>query len=241
LERTGVKIICGSVIDDISPLESGRRLVTLTNTMRLEADQVMWAVGREPNTSGLGLDSAGVRLTERGAVAVDEYSRSSVPSIWAVGDVTDRINLTPVAIREAMAFVETEFMGRATAFSHTDVASAVFSRPPVGSVGLTEEQARNQGHKPKIFRSVFRPMKLILAGNEQRTLMKLVIDANTDCVLGVHIAGPDAPEMIQLAAIAVKAKLTKAQWDDTCAVHPTSAEELVLMGEPIGHDNEAPA
>lgn len=241
LQRSGVNIICGSTIAELAPLAGDRKLVTLSNSMRIEADQVMWAVGRTPNTPNMGLEAAGVRLTERGAIAVDEYSRSSVPHIFAVGDVTDRINLTPVAIREAMAFVETEFHGRPTAFDHADVASAVFSRPPVGSVGLTEEAARAQGAKLKIYRSTFRPMKHILAGNEQRSLMKLVVESSSDRVLGVHIAGPDAPEMIQLAAIAVKAKLTKAQWDATCAVHPTGAEELVLMGEPVSHDHEAPA
>ncbi|PZO53804.1 MAG: glutathione-disulfide reductase [Alphaproteobacteria bacterium] len=241
LERTGVKIICGSTIEEVTGLSDGRKLISLSNSMKLEADHVMWAIGREPNTSGMGLEAAGVRLTERGAVAVDEFSRSSVPSIWAVGDVTDRVNLTPVAIREAMAFVETEFHGRPTAFDHADIASAVFSRPPVGSVGLNEEQARAKGHKLKVFRTTFRPMKHIIAQNEQRVLMKMVVDAQTDRVLGVHIAGVDSPEQIQLAAVAVKAGLTKAQWDITCAVHPTGAEELVLMGEPIAHDNEAPA
>jgi glutathione reductase (NADPH) len=241
LERTGVKIVCGSTIDEITALAGDRKLVSLSNSMKIETDQVMWAVGREPNTANMGLEAAGVRLTARGAVAVDEYSRTNVPSIFAVGDVTDRLNLTPVAIREAMAFIETEFMARPTAFDHADVASAVFSRPPVGSVGLTEEQAREKGHKLQVFRSVFRPMKHILANNEQRVLMKLVVDAESDRVLGVHIAGVDSPEQIQLAAIAVKAGLTKAQWDATCAVHPTGAEELVLMGEPVAHDNEAPA
>jgi glutathione reductase (NADPH) len=241
LQRTGVNIVSGATINEIAPLADNRKLATLSNSMRIEADQVLWAVGRTPNTAGLGLEAAGVRLTERGAVAVDEYSRSSVPHIFAVGDVTDRINLTPVAIREAMAFVESEFQGRPTAFDHADVASAVFSRPPVGAVGLTEEEARAKGHKLKVFRSNFRPMKNILAGNEQRTLIKMIVEASTDRVLGVHIAGSDAPEMIQLAAIAVKAQLTKAQWDATCAVHPTGAEELVLMGEPVSHDHEAPA
>lgn len=241
LQRSGVNIVAGATISEIAPLSSGRKLVTLSNAMRIEADQALWAVGRVPNTHGLGLEAAGVKLTERGAVVVDEYSRSSVPHISAVGDVTDRINLTPVAIREAMAFVETEYLGRPAAFDHADVASAVFSRPPVGAVGLTEEEARAKGLRLKIFRSTFRPMKHILAGNEQRSLMKLVVDAESDRVLGVHIAGSDAPEMIQLAAIAVKAKLTKAQWDATCAVHPTGAEELVLMGEPVSHDHEAPA
>jgi glutathione reductase (NADPH) len=241
LERSGVRIVCGSVISEVAPLAQNRKLVTLTNSMRIEADQLLWAVGRVPNTMGLGLENAGVQLNERGAVVVDEYSRTNAPSIFAIGDVTDRINLTPVAIREAVAFAETEFMGRPTAFDHADVASAVFSRPPVGAVGLTEEAARESGHKLRVFRSVFRPMRHILAGNEQRTLMKLVVDAQSDRVLGVHIAGPDAPEIIQMAAIAVKAGLTKTQWDATCAVHPTAAEELVLMGEPVSHDNEAPA
>ncbi|ANP47433.1 glutathione-disulfide reductase [Candidatus Viadribacter manganicus] len=241
LARSGVNIICGSTIDEIAPLAADRKLVTLSNSMRIEADQVLWAVGRVPNTMNMGLEAAGVRLTERGAVAVDEYSRSSVPHISAVGDVTDRVNLTPVAIREAMAYVATEFLSTPTAFDHADVASAVFSRPPVGAVGLTEEAARAKGRKLKIFRSTFRPMKHILAGNEQKTLMKMIVDVKTDQVLGVHIVGADAPEIIQVAAVAVKAKLTKAQWDLTCAVHPTAAEELVLMGEPVSHDNEAPA
>jgi len=241
LARSGVNIICGSTISEIALLADDRKLVTLSNSMRIEADQVLWAVGRVPNTMNMGLEASGVRLTERGAVAVDEYSRSSVPHISAVGDVTDRVNLTPVAIREAMAYVATEFQNTPTAFDHADVASAVFSRPPVGAVGFTEEIARERGHKLKVYRSTFRPMKHILAGNEQKTLMKMIVDLKTDQVLGVHIAGPDAPEIIQVAAVAVKAKLTKAQWDATCAVHPTAAEELVLMGEAVSHDNEAPA
>lgn len=239
--RSGVNIVCGAAIAEIEALANGRRLARLTNSMQIEADQVMWAIGRTPNTQGLGLENAGVRLTERSAVAVDHYSRTNVSSIFAVGDVTDRINLTPVAIREAVAFVSTEFQDTPMAFEHSDVASAVFCSPTVGAVGLSEEQARDRGHKVCIFRTSFRPMKHVFAGNERRSLMKLVVDAKTDCVLGVHIAGPDAAEMIQLAAIAVKAKLTKAQWDATCAVHPTSAEELVLMSEPVEHDNEAPA
>jgi glutathione reductase (NADPH) len=241
MQRAGVHILCGSTITEIAPLANGKRLATLSNTMQIEADQVMWAVGREPNTNGLGLENAGVALGHRGAIKVDEYSRTNVPSIFAVGDVTDRVNLTPVAIREAVAFISTEYEGKPMAMDHADIASAVFCSPPVGSVGLTEEQAREKGHKVCIFRTNFRPMKHVFAGNEQRTLMKLVVDAKTDRVLGVHIAGPDAPEMIQLAAITVKAGLTKAQWDATCAVHPTAAEELVLMGEPVSHDNEAPA
>ncbi len=241
MQRAGVNIVCGSVITEVAQLPNGKKLTTLSNSMQIESDQVMWAVGRAPNTNGLGLERVGVKLNERGAVCVDEYSRSNVPSIYAVGDVTDRVNLTPVAIREAVAFVNTEYLDAPTAMDHADIASAVFSSPPVGAVGLSEEAARKAGYKLRVFRTNFRTMKHVFAGNEQRALMKLVVDQQTDRVLGVHIAGTDAPEMIQLAAIAVKAGLTKAQWDATCAVHPTAAEELVLMGEPVSHDNEAPA
>ncbi|MEZ5956433.1 MAG: glutathione-disulfide reductase [Hyphomonadaceae bacterium] len=241
LARSGVNIISAATIEELAPLARNRKLVTLSNSMRIEADEVLWAVGRVPNTMNMGFEAAGVRLDGRGAIVVDEYSRSSVPHISAVGDVTDRVNLTPVAIREAMAYVATEFLNTPTAFDHADVPSAVFSRPPVGAVGFTEEDAREKGYKLKVYRSTFRPMKHILAGNEQRTLMKMIVDVKTDQVLGVHIAGADAPEIIQVAAVAVKAKLTKAQWDATCAVHPTAAEELVLMGEPVSHDHEAPA
>lgn len=239
---SGIKIINEIQLKELTPLADGKRkLATLADGKKLEFDQVMFAIGREPNTPGLGLEVAGVKLNGRGAVVVDEFSRSSVASIFAVGDVTDRINLTPVAIREAMAFVETEFGGAPTAFDHADVASAVFCRPVVGAVGLTEADARQQFKDVRVYRSVFRPMKNILAGNAQKTLMKLVVEGEKGRVLGVHIAGPEAAEIIQVAAIAVKAKLTKAQWDATCAVHPTAAEELVLMSEPIPHDNEAPA
>jgi glutathione reductase (NADPH) len=238
--RAGVKFIHGAVISEVAAEGESKR-VKLSNGESHTYDQLMWAVGREPNTHGLGLDAAGVAANKRGAVIVDKYSRTNVPSIWAVGDVTDRINLTPVAIREAQAFAMTEFMGASTTFDHADVASAVFCKPAVGAVGLTEEEARAKGLKLKIFRSVFRPMKHILAGNEQRMLMKLVVNCADDRVLGVHIVGAEGPELIQLAALAVKAGLTKAQWDATCAVHPTAAEELVLMGEPVSHDVEAPA
>ncbi len=241
LRQSGVNIITNAVLKKIEPLPDGRRLAWLSNNVQLEVDQVMFAIGREPNTKGLGLEAVGVRLNARGAVAVDAYSRTNVPSIFAVGDVTDRINLTPVAIREAQAFAATEFMNAPTSFDHADVASAVFCRPPIGAVGLTEAEARAKLGAVRVYKSLFRPMKHILAGNAQRSLMKLIVDGASEAVVGVHIAGPEAPELIQLAAIAVKAKLTKAQWDATCAVHPTAAEELVLMGEPVTHDNEAPA
>lgn len=241
LTRTGVTVITNTTLAEIAALPGDRRSAALTNDMRLELDKVMFAVGRVPNTVGLGLEAAGVSLAKNGAVVVDEFSRSTTPSIFAVGDVTDRINLTPVAIREAQAFAQTEFMGQPTRFDHAEVASAVFGRPPVGAVGLTEAQARATLGKVRVYRALFRPMKHILAGNDQKTLMKLVIEDESDRVVGVHLAGPEAPELIQVAAIAVKARLTKAQWDATCAVHPTAAEELVLMSEPVAHDNEAPA
>jgi len=230
LERTGVKIIPKAIPTEIVQLENAK-LVTLANKAKLEVDQVMFALGRAPNTAGLGLEKAGVRLTDRGAVAVDAYSHSSVASVFAIGDVTDRLQLTPVAIREAQAFVETEFTGRPTAFDHADVPHAVFGRPPIGAVGLSEAEARVRHGDVHIYKTTFRPMKNIVAGNDQRTLMKLVVHPKDQRVLGVHIAGPDGPEMIQVAAIAVKAGLTKQQWDATCALHPTAAEELVLMHE----------
>jgi glutathione reductase (NADPH) len=228
LVRTGVNVVTPAMVEEIAPIAGGF-LVTLVGGARIETGLVMAAAGRDPNTHDLGLETAGIVRERNGAVAVDMYSRSNVPHILAIGDVTDRIQLTPVAIREGQAFAETEFMGRNSAFDHTTVPTAVFGRPPVGAVGLTEQQARDAFGAVDIYRTVFRPMKHILAGNEERMLMKLVVHTHDDRVLGVHIAGREAPEMIQLAAIAVKAGLTKAQWDATCALHPTAAEELVLM------------
>ena len=191
----------------------------------------MFAVGREPHVKGLGLEKAGVTLNDKGAVAVDEYSRTNVEHIWAVGDVTDRMNLTPVAIREAQAFAETVFYNRPTRFDYDDIPTAVFSQPPIGVVGLTESQARHQFGKVDVDMTRFRPMKYAFAGGDDRILMKLIVDPRSDKVLGCHIVGDDGPETIQLAAIAVKAGLTKAQWDATCALHPTVSEELVTMRE----------
>ncbi len=172
-----------------------------------------------------------MKLNEQGAIAVDDYSRTNVENIWAVGDVTDRINLTPVAIREGQAFAETEFYNRPTRFDHEMVASAVFSQPPVGSVGLSEADARRQYGKVDIYLARMKPMKYGFAGSDERALLKLVVDSATEKVLGCHVVGPDAPEMIQMAAIAMKMGVTKAQWDATCAVHPTLAEELVTLRE----------
>jgi glutathione reductase (NADPH) len=193
----------------------------------------MYAIGRNPNTGGLGLERAGVKIDSAGAVIVNEYSQSCVQSIYAIGDVTNRMNLTPVAIRDGHAFADTIYNKRPTPVDHRAVPSAVFGRPPIGSVGLAEADARHSHKVVDIYRTSFRPMRNMLTGNHERTLMKLVVDGANDQLLGVHIAGEDAPEMIQLAAVAVKAGLTKQQWDSTVALHPTAAEELVLMREKV--------
>ena len=228
--RRGIKVILSTQHTAIEKTETG--LVSrFANGHFCESDQVMFALGREPYVEGLGLDKAGVKLDERGAVVVDEFSRSSVENIWAVGDVTDRVNLTPVAIREGHAFADTEFNGRPTSFDHDTIASAVFSQPPVGTVGLSEADARHKHGKVDIYLTRFRPMKTAFAGEEERCLMKLVVEEKTQKVVGCHIVGPDSAEMIQMAAIAVKMGVTKHQWDSTCAVHPTLAEELVTLRE----------
>ena len=193
------------------------------------SDIVLFATGRAPYVEGLGLEAAGVEIDAAGAVKVDDYSRTSAAHIFAVGDVTNRINLTPVAIREAAAFAATEFQNHPTRFDHADVASAVFSQPEVASVGLSEDEAVLKYGAVRVYATKFRPMKTLFAGRNARLLMKLVVDETTDRVIGCHIVGPEAAEMIQLCAIAVKAGLTKAQWDDACAVHPTMAEELVTL------------
>jgi glutathione reductase (NADPH) len=203
--------------------------VALSNGDNLVVDQVLIATGRRPNTAGLGLEAVGVALDSAGAVKVDAWSATNVPTIHAVGDVTNRINLTPVAIREGHAFADTLFGGRKIAADHESVPSAVFTTPEIGAVGLTESEARERYAIVDIYRARFRPMKAILSGRREHTIMKLVVDGATDRVLGAHILGHDAGEMIQLLGIAVKMKATKADLDATMAVHPTAAEELVTM------------
>jgi glutathione reductase (NADPH) len=195
----------------------------------METDVVLWALGRVPNVEGLGLEDVGVSLNEKDAIAVDADNRTNVPSIFAVGDVTDRVQLTPVAIREGHSFADRQFGEKNWHVDYNAIPSAVFSNPPLGSVGMTEAQARNAYGQVKIYTSDFRPMKNVLAGRNERALYKLVVDAATDRVVGAHMIGPDAPEILQAVAIAVKAGLTKAQFDDTMALHPTMSEELVLM------------
>jgi glutathione reductase (NADPH) len=186
-------------------------------------------MGRRPNIAGLGLEKAGIELTDDGAIRVDEYNRTSCETIYAVGDVTDRIQLTPVAIREGQAFADTVFGNNPRTVDYSCVPSAVFSQPPIASVGMTEAEARNKLGTIKVYSSDFRAMKNVLAGRNERSLYKLVCDAETDRVVGIHMIGPDAPEILQVAAIAVKAGLTKADFDATVALHPSMAEELVLM------------
>lgn len=231
LRRKGLKVALACQHERIEKRADGVLVSHVTENMKLESEVVMFATGREPHVKDLGLEKAGVALNAAGAVAVDDYSRTSAEHIWAVGDVTDRMALTPVAIREAAAFAETVYRGRPTAFDHADVPTAVFSQPPVGVVGLTESQARHKLGEVDIYLTRFRPMKTLFAGSQERMLMKLVVERATDRVVGCHIVGQDGPEMIQMAAIAVKAGLTKAQWDATCALHPSAAEELVTLRE----------
>ncbi len=231
LKARGLRVALACEHERIEKLPDGRVCNHVLRSKPIETDVVMFATGREPHVKGLGLEAAGVELDDKGAVKVDAFSKTTAGKVWAVGDVTDRINLTPVAIREAQAFAETEFHGRPTVFDHADVPTSVFSQPPVGVVGLTEAQARHGRRKVDVYRARFRPMRNALAGNDERVLMKLVVDGETDRVLGCHIVAPEGPELVQLAAVAVKAGLTKAQWDATCALHPTVAEELVTMRE----------
>ncbi len=209
--------------------EDGMLTVHMDDCDPMQVDLLMYAIGRKPNTGDLGLETAGVELDGSGAVVVDADNRSTCDSIFAVGDVTNRIQLTPVAIREGQAFADTIFGNKPTRVDYDSVPAAVFSHPPLASVGLTESQARNKLGSVKVYTSDFRPMKNVLAGRNERALYKLVVDGETDRVVWIHMIGPDAPEILQAAAIAVKAKLKKAQFDEVVALHPTMSEELVLM------------
>ncbi|AVM74232.1 glutathione-disulfide reductase [Magnetospirillum gryphiswaldense] len=202
----------------------------LSGDETLRVDLVMYATGRAPNTNGLGLVDVGVQMDENGAIVVDEFSHTSVPSIWAIGDVTDRMNLTPVALAEGMALVQTLFLGNPTTVDYENVPTAVFSMPTISTVGLTEEQARTKcGCAIDVYVSRFKPMKNTLSGRDERTLMKMIVERATDRVLGIHVLGPDAAEMVQGFAVALKCGVTKAQMDSTIGIHPTAAEELVTM------------
>ncbi len=229
MEKKGVDIRRETQVHSIEKRD-GHFSLRVTGDEEIDADTVLYATGRAPNTAGLGLSEVGVKMTNRGAVMVDDWNRSSVDSIYAVGDCTDRVNLTPVAIAEGRAFAETRFNDNPITMDYANVPSAVFSQPPVATVGLTEEQARQRGPMD-VYISQFRPMKHTLSGRDERTMMKLIVDAATDRVLGCHMVGVDGPEIVQGLAIALKCGATKAQFDATVGIHPTAAEEFVTMRE----------
>lgn len=227
----GVNVLINTNLKRIDAIESADRkhLITLDNGETLEASEVMMATGRVPNTSGLGCDKAGIALDKDGAVIVDEFSKTNVANIWAVGDVTNRVQLTPVAIREGHAFADTEFHGNPWKFDHTDIPTAVFTQPEVGTVGLSEEDARVEHGELDIYKTSFNPMKNAISGGTSKVFMKLVVRQSDQRILGVHVVSNDAAEMIQTAGIAVKMGATKQDFDRTCALHPSIAEELVTM------------
>jgi glutathione reductase (NADPH) len=230
MRNRGITVTCGHTVAAVE--KSGDEFVTtLSDHTRIAADKVMFAIGRRPNVMGCGLEALRVKIHEHGGIDVDEYSRTSVPSIYAVGDVTNRVNLTPVAIREGHAFADTVYGGKPTPVDHANVPTAVFSEPELGVIGLTETQARERLARLDVYKTTFRPMKATLSGRDTRCFMKLLVDGDTDRVVGCHLVGPDAGELIQVVGVAIKMGATKADFDATMAVHPTAAEELVTMRE----------
>ncbi|KJS38821.1 MAG: glutathione reductase [Rhodospirillaceae bacterium BRH_c57] len=233
LTRKGIKIRRECQVRSIEKVDEGRYSILTDDGTEQHCGAIMYATGRAPNVKGLGLEEAGVELHPRsGAIKVDEWSRTTVPSIWAIGDVTDRVNLTPVALNEGRCFAETEFNNNPISMDHANIPAAVFSQPPIGSVGLPEHEARLKG-PVDVYLSRFKPMKYTLSGREEKTLMKLIVDRDSQRVVGAHMVGIDAPEIIQGIGIAVKAGLTKQQFDATVGIHPTAAEEFVTMRNPV--------
>ena len=232
MEKEGITILTGCTVNKVD--KPGREFIShLSNGSSIASDQVMFAIGRHPNVANLGLENAGVAINpNNGGIAVDGFSQTSVPNIYAIGDVTHRVNLTPVAIREGHAFADTVFGKRPVQVDHTNIPTAVFSQPEVGTVGLTEAQARAQFSHVDIYKADFRPIKSTMSGRDTRILMKLVVDGSSDRVVGCHIVGDTAAEIVQAVGIAVKMKATKADFDATFALHPTAAEELVTMRTP---------
>jgi len=238
MEKQGIIIHRECVVRSIEKASDGYSL-RLHGVETIDCDRIFYATGRHPNTEGLGLEAAGVELSDHGAVKVDEYFQTSAPSIFALGDVIDRIQLTPVAINEGMAFVATQFAGKPTAMNYEFVPAAVFSHPPVGTVGLMEAEARKKG-PVDVYLSRFRPLKHTLSGRDARSMMKLVVDRKSQRVMGVHMVGDDAPEIVQGFAVALKCGATKAQFDSTVGIHPTAAEEFVTLREKLpDHDEDA--
>ena len=227
LEEKGIKVIVNTVIDSVTKCSKGLS-VDLSDKSKLVVTEVVCAVGRKPNIENLGLEKLGVNLNE-GVVVVDEYQKTNVSNVYAIGDVTDRLNLTPVAIRDGIAFVDTVFKNKPTVPDHHLVPKAVFTKPEVGTVGMSESEVVNVGKAYVVFKTEFKPMKNQLSGNPQKTLMKMLVEKKTDKILGIHIVGEGAAELIQVAAVAVKMGATKKDFDATCAVHPTAAEELVTL------------
>ena len=228
MEKHGIRVVTGCTIAAIEH-RGAHYSVHLSSGNHIPADKVMFATGRVPNVAKLGLKEAGVEIAKNGGVAVDEYSRTTAKNIYAVGDVTNRINLTPVAIREGHAFADTVFGGKPTIVDHVNVPTAVFSEPEVGAVGLTETEARAKLQQTDVYKAMFRPLKATLSGRDTTVLVKLIVDGETDRVVGCHIVGEGAAEMVQLAAVTIKMRATKADFDATMALHPTIAEELVTM------------
>ncbi|WP_417826165.1 glutathione-disulfide reductase [Thalassospira povalilytica] len=231
--KKGIDLRLNTNVTAIEKQADGSLSLTLTDGSTMIADQVMFATGRAPNTAGLGLESAGVETDARGAVKINQGLQTTTENIYAVGDVTDRVQLTPVAIKEGMAFADTVYGGKPWHMTYQAIPTAVFSQPPVGTVGLSEEEARAKGGEVVIYKSAFKPMRHTLSGRDEKTLMKLIVDKTTDVVLGAHMVGPDAAEIIQGIGIAVRMGATKAQFDQTVAVHPSAAEEFVTMRFPV--------
>jgi glutathione reductase (NADPH) len=232
MEEKGIRILCEDLLQSIAMTADGKLAAETLKHGTLTVDKVMLALGRVPNTKGLGLEAAGVTVNERGAIVVDAFSRTSAPGVYALGDVTDRVQLTPVAIHEAMCFIETEYKHNSVSPDHDLIATAVFSQPEIGTVGLSEEDAAKKYGELEIYRAEFRPMKATLSGRREKTIMKLIVNSADRKVVGAHILGHEAGEMAQLLGITLKAGCTKDDFDRTMAVHPTASEELVTMYTP---------
>jgi len=233
MKKKGINIRLGCNPTELSRHSDGHIVLALDDGSELEVDEVMFATGRVPNVKGLGLSDAGVHAMPGGMIPVNEYSRTNIANVFAVGDVTNRVNLTPVALMEGHAFADTEFGGMQRPVNHEFIASAVFSHPPVATVGFSEKDARQHYGEVDVYRSVFRPMKHTLSGRDEKTMMKLLVQKSSDRVVGLHVVGMDAPEIVQGFAVAIKAGLTKQQFDQTTGIHPTAAEELVTMRVPV--------